>query len=72
MDAAAAQEPVAELAGLADGYLLLVSRLLPYKNVDAAIEAVRGTGRRLVVVGRGPEEARLRAALPTTSACSAD
>ena len=41
-----------------------VSRLLPYKNVDAVIEAVRGTGRRLVVVGHGPEEARLRATLP--------
>jgi glycosyltransferase involved in cell wall biosynthesis len=64
MDASAPREPVPELAGWDPGYALVVSRLLPYKNVDAVIEAVRGTGRRLVVVGRGPEEARLRATLP--------
>ncbi|CAM3664282.1 glycosyltransferase [Nocardioides zeicaulis] len=64
MDASAPREPVPELDGWEPGYALVVSRLLPYKNVDAVIEAVRGTGRRLVVVGRGPEEARLRATLP--------
>jgi glycosyltransferase involved in cell wall biosynthesis len=64
MDATAAREPVPELAGWEPGYALVVSRLLPYKNVDAVIEAVRSTGRRLVVVGRGPEEGRLRATLP--------
>jgi glycosyltransferase involved in cell wall biosynthesis len=64
MDATAAREPVPDLAGWEPGYALVVSRLLPYKNVDAVVEAVRGTGRRLVVVGRGPEEGRLRATLP--------
>jgi glycosyltransferase involved in cell wall biosynthesis len=64
MDAAAPTEPVPELEGWEPGYALVVSRLLPYKNVDAVIEAVRGTERRLVVVGRGPEESRLRATLP--------
>ena len=64
MDAAAPREPAPELEGWDPGYALVVSRLLPYKNVDAVIEAVRGTGRRLVVVGRGPEESRLRATLP--------
>lgn len=64
MDAAAPREAAPELADWDPGYALVVSRLLPYKNVDVAIEAVRGTGRRLVVVGRGPEEARLRASLP--------
>jgi glycosyltransferase involved in cell wall biosynthesis len=64
MDASAPLEPVPELEGWGQGYALVVSRLLPYKNVDAVIEAVRGTDRRLVVVGRGPEEARLRATLP--------
>ncbi|PKH37670.1 Glycosyltransferase involved in cell wall bisynthesis [Nocardioides alpinus] len=64
MDASAAREAVPEIACWEPGYALVVSRLLPYKNVDAVIEAVRGTGRRLVVVGRGPEEARLRATLP--------
>ncbi len=64
MDASARREPVPELADWDPGYALVVSRLLPYKNVDAVIEAVRETGRRLVVVGRGPDEARLRATLP--------
>jgi glycosyltransferase involved in cell wall biosynthesis len=64
MDASAAQEPIPELADWDPGHALVVSRLLPYKNVDAAIEAVRGTDRQLVVVGRGPEEERLRARLP--------
>ena len=63
MDASAPCEPVPELADWEPGYALVVSRLLPYKNVDAVIEAVRSTGRRLVVVGHGPEEARLRATL---------
>ena len=64
MDATAPREAVPELADWGPGYALVVSRLLPYKNVDTVIEAVRGTERHLVVVGRGPEEARLRATLP--------
>ena len=64
MDASAPQEPVPGLEDWQPGYALVVSRLLPYQNVDAVIEAVRGTGRRLVVVGHGPEEASLRATLP--------
>ena len=44
------------------GFYLVVSRLLPYKNVDAVVRAFAGTRRRLVVVGRGPEAERLRAA----------
>lgn len=43
------------------GYFLCVSRLLPYKNVDAVAAAFRGSAeKRLVVVGTGPEESRLR------------
>ena len=37
-----------------DGYALVVSRLLPYKNVGPVIEAFRGDVERLVVVGSGP------------------
>ena len=37
---------------------------MPYKNVDAVIDAVRSTRRPLVVIGHGPEEARLRHRLP--------
>jgi glycosyltransferase involved in cell wall biosynthesis len=44
----------------AGGYFLVVSRLLPYKRVDLAIEACRLAGVRLIVVGRGPAERRLR------------
>jgi glycosyltransferase involved in cell wall biosynthesis len=47
------------------GFLLCVSRLLRYKNVQAVVEAMRLLdGHRLVVVGRGPEESRLRALAP--------
>ncbi|MCK8613340.1 glycosyltransferase [Gordonia sp. C13] len=43
---------------------LCISRLLAYKNVDAVIDAFRGTDDHLVVVGRGPEAERLRATKP--------
>lgn len=44
------------------GYFLCVSRLLPYKNIDVVIAAVRARkGQRLIVVGSGPERARLEA-----------
>ncbi|HEX6974381.1 MAG TPA: glycosyltransferase [Vicinamibacterales bacterium] len=39
---------------------VIVSALVPYKRVDVAIEACRRIGAPLSVVGRGPEEARLR------------
>jgi glycosyltransferase involved in cell wall biosynthesis len=52
----------------ADDYYLVVSALVPYKRIDLAIGAANRLGRRLVVVGTGPEDARLRAlAGPTVS-----
>jgi glycosyltransferase involved in cell wall biosynthesis len=45
-------------------YDLIVSALAPYKRIELALEAYRGTGRRLKVVGSGPEEQRLRALAP--------
>jgi len=39
---------------------LTVSRLTPYKRVDLLIEACNRLGRRLRIVGKGPEESRLR------------
>ncbi|MCB7137023.1 glycosyltransferase [Cellulosimicrobium marinum] len=54
--------PVGEeraVPGLEPGFLLCVARLLPYKNVDAVIGAAQATGRTLVVVGDGPDRARL-------------
>jgi glycosyltransferase involved in cell wall biosynthesis len=41
-------------------YYLVVSALTPYKRVDLAVEAATRLGRRLLVVGTGPEEHRLR------------
>ncbi|STY73048.1 GDP-mannose-dependent alpha-mannosyltransferase [Micrococcus luteus] len=56
------QEPIPGAERIAeDGFLLSVARLMPYKHVDVAIEAAARAGRPLVVIGKGPEEARLRA-----------
>mgnify|MGYP003733991693 FL=1 len=50
-----------EVAGVGDGFLLCVARLLPYKNVDAIISAIQLLGdRQLVVVGDGPDRGRLQ------------
>jgi glycosyltransferase involved in cell wall biosynthesis len=47
--------------GIAPGYFLCVSRLLPYKNVDAVVAAFDVLApERLVVVGTGPDEIQLR------------
>jgi len=54
--------PQTAVAGLDDGFHLCVSRLLPYKNVDAIITAFASRpDQRLVVVGRGPDAGRLHA-----------
>jgi glycosyltransferase involved in cell wall biosynthesis len=42
-------------------YYLVVSALTPYKRVDLAVAACTRLGRRLLVVGSGPEAGRLRA-----------
>jgi glycosyltransferase involved in cell wall biosynthesis len=46
-------------AGRGD-YYVVVSRLLPYKRIDLAIEACAIAGVPLHVVGSGPDERRLR------------
>ena len=43
-----------------EGYLV-VSALVPYKRVDHAIRACQRLGRKLTIVGKGPEAARLQA-----------
>jgi glycosyltransferase involved in cell wall biosynthesis len=42
-------------------YFLVVSAMVPYKRLDLAIRACEAAGVPLKMVGRGPEEARLRA-----------
>ena len=51
-------------SGGAGAYDLVVSALAPYKRLDLVLQAYRGTGRALKIVGAGPEEARLRAMMP--------
>jgi glycosyltransferase involved in cell wall biosynthesis len=46
-------------------YDLVVSALAPYKRVDMVLDAYRGTGRPLRVVGTGPELNRLRRMAPS-------
>ncbi|MEI6701637.1 MAG: glycosyltransferase, partial [Actinomycetota bacterium] len=53
--------PVKPVEGLEPGFLLVVARLLPYKNVDVSVHAAKATGHRLVVIGDGPERRRLEA-----------
>ena len=50
----------APLTAARDDYHLIVSALVPYKNVDLAVEACERTGRKLVVIGGGPLLDRLR------------
>jgi glycosyltransferase involved in cell wall biosynthesis len=57
-------DPQRPVDGLEPGFYLCVSRLLPYKNVDAVLQAFADGSHTLVVVGVGPEEERLRALAP--------
>lgn len=67
VDTGAPCEPVPGLEDFVGpgGHFLVVSRLLPYKNVDQAVEAFRGLdGERLLVIGAGPLGTKLQAELP--------
>jgi glycosyltransferase involved in cell wall biosynthesis len=44
-----------------DESYLVVSALVPYKRIDQAVAACAQSGRRLIVIGEGPERARLEA-----------
>ncbi|MFK4493817.1 glycosyltransferase [Dermacoccus sp. GAS27A] len=65
VDEAGERTPIAAVAHWGGApYFLVVSRLMPYKNVDAVIEAMRGRSERLLVVGAGPMAEPLRASRP--------
>jgi glycosyltransferase involved in cell wall biosynthesis len=49
-------------------YDLVVSALAPYKRLELVLDAYRGTGWPVRIVGTGPEEARLRALAPPEAA----
>lgn len=47
--------------GPRDDYYVCVSALVAYKRIDLVIEACNRLGRRLIVIGEGPEQRRLQA-----------
>jgi glycosyltransferase involved in cell wall biosynthesis len=48
-------------AGQSPGdFYLIVSRLIPYKRIDLAVQALTRLGKRLIVVGEGRDRARLK------------
>lgn len=65
VDEAGERTPIAAVAHWGEApYFLVVSRLMPYKNVDAVIDAMRGRPEKLLVVGAGPLADQLRARRP--------
>lgn len=44
-----------------EDYYLILSRLVSYKRIDLAIQACSMSGRKLLVIGDGPDRARLEA-----------
>mgnify|MGYP003286550777 CR=1 FL=1 len=42
-----------------EDYYLVLSRLVPYKRIDLAIEACKRLRRKLVIIGDGPDRERL-------------
>ncbi len=58
----AAEAPVEGLEDFLDDgdYFLMVSRLMPYKNIDRVVEAFNLMGKKLLVIGAGPMEEELK------------
>jgi len=54
------------LASKVDDYYLAVGRLVPYKRTDILINACAELGRKLVIVGDGPERRNLERLAPKT------
>lgn len=47
------------LSTVDEGFYLVVSRLLGYKNIDLAVRACSAAGKRLIVLGDGPQRGLL-------------
>lgn len=41
-------------------YYFILSRFIPYKRIDLAVEACNKLGRRLIIAGTGPQEAEIK------------
>lgn len=50
-----------QLSERSEDFYLIVSRLVAYKRIDLAVEAFSRLGKRLVIIGDGPDRARLEA-----------
>lgn len=49
-----------EVSEVSEDYFLIVSQLSPYKRVDLAVQLFNKLGKRLIVIGAGPQERFLR------------
>ncbi|MCB1178634.1 MAG: glycosyltransferase [Leptospiraceae bacterium] len=47
-----------------DDFYLIVSAFAPYKRIDLAIDTFKSNGKRLVIIGGGQEETKLKKSLP--------
>jgi glycosyltransferase involved in cell wall biosynthesis len=65
IDATVIEPPIVtkrfKISAETEDYYLVLSRLSAYKRIDLAVEACTRTGRRLVVIGDGPDRERLMA-----------
>lgn len=50
-----------QLSERSEDFYLIVARLVAYKRIDLAVEAFSRLGKRLVIIGDGPDRARLEA-----------
>src|SRR5204863_8288088 len=55
-----AQRFIFDPTNQAEDYFLIVSRLIPYKRIDLAIEACNRLHLPLVIIGSGRDEQRLK------------
>lgn len=53
------------LAEKKEDFYLIVSAFAPYKRIDLAIEAFRKNGKRLIIIGGGQDEKKLKQSVPS-------
>jgi glycosyltransferase involved in cell wall biosynthesis len=51
-----------QLSTRSEGFFLMVTAMVPYKRVDIAVETFNRLGEKLLIIGQGPEERRLKSA----------
>ncbi len=49
-----------------EDYFLIVSRLVSYKRIDLAVQACSAAGKKLIIIGGGPDKERLQAMAGST------